>query len=185
MPAADAAGEENDEELRLEENEEEDGPLLEDNDPGADSDGGLVLEENAASRGAAAAGGGSEEEEEELELQENEECGDGAPSAELVEALRVEGNEHFKAGRMAEARAAYTAAVSASPPGDNALRATVLTNRAAAALRCSDWTAAINDCTAALTLTAISPETRTKARFYSTTPVAAHPHTDLTRHGPT
>jgi tetratricopeptide (TPR) repeat protein len=162
-------------ELQLEENEEDelvlednaDGPLLEDNAAGSDSDDGLVLEHNVGTPGAAA----MDEDEDEVTLEENEATvcfangAEAMPSAERAEALRVEGNSHFRAGRMAVARSAYSAALAVSPPSDNAASATILTNRAAASLQLSDWTAVINDCTAALTLTAIAPETRRKALF--------------------
>ena len=155
--------EENDDELILEENDDDDDddePLvLEENEAESDSSDDLVLEDNAAGRTSDSEG---------PMLEENEDGGSGgggAPSAERADALRAEGNGHFKAGRVAEARAAYGAALSSLPLGDNAGRATLLTNRAAAALKATDWTAAINDCTAALTLTAIGSETRRKALF--------------------
>eukprot|EP00967_Tisochrysis_lutea_P008770 scaffold10484_cov31-Tisochrysis_lutea.AAC.7 len=164
---------EEEEELVLEQNggddeQEDDGPLLEENDEGDNSDSGLVLEENDAAHAAHGAAG-VEGDEEELALEENEEIRphdlDFLASAKRAEELRTQGNMHFKEGRMEEARTLYTAAIAASPQQDNAARATILTNRAAASLKLSDWAASINDCTAALTLTAIAPDCQRKALF--------------------
>jgi len=169
----DSLGQQDEEEddLVLEENEDDEaGPLLEDNDLSDGSDDGLFLEDNS----------GTDGEDEELMLQDNSEDADsessGAqamPSVKRAEALRAEGNAHFKAGRMDAARLTYSSAIAASPPRENSARATILTNRAAASLKLSDWTAAINDCTAALTLTAIAPESRAKALFRRATAFAA------------
>jgi hypothetical protein len=155
-----------DDEVVLEENADDAGPLLEDNAADSDSDDGLVLEHNIG-----ASAGAEPEEEDEVALEGNEaaECPvsglEAAAAAKRAEALRVEGNSHFRAGRMDAARSMYTAALAASPPSDNAASATILTNRAAASLKLTDWTAVINDCTAALTLTEIAPESRRKALF--------------------
>ena len=84
--------------------------MLEENEAESDSSDDLVLEDNAAGRTSDSEG---------PMLEENEDGGSGgggAPSAERADALRAEGNGHFKVGRVAEARAAYGAALSSLPP---------------------------------------------------------------------
>ena len=161
-------------ELTLEDNDDDDGLLLEDNPvDDDDDDDGLLLEDNPAD-------GSSDDDDGSLVLEENLADASSSDDGELlleenapdpepsVATLKQQGNEQFKAGRPLEAREAYTAALAASSRGvgaENAERATLLTNRAACALKLREWPAAINDCTAALSMTAAAAETRAKALF--------------------
>ena len=85
----------------------------------------------------------------------------GSANKMVAEAAlaKSQGNELFSAGKYAEATAAYTralqlcgAVVPATEKGKTAseLRVTLLTNRAAAALKDSKFDECISDCTAAL-----------------------------------
>lgn len=62
------------------------------------------------------------------------------PTRRSAQALREEGNEHFRAGRHREARRAYTEALAEDPTS-----AVLLSNRAAACLMLGDWEAAAQD----------------------------------------
>ena len=142
--------------------EDSDTLLLEDNDslPEDDEDGALLLEENACD---------DDEEEDTLQLEDND-ASPAKPDAnrDTVVELKERGNLAFKGGRLDEACAAYTAALAASSrcDGENAeISSTLLTNRAACCLKLGDWAATINDCTAALSMSAALAETRTKALF--------------------
>ena len=73
-----------------------------------------------------------------------------APASFAVEPHRAAGNGHFAAKRFRDARRAYDRALEAA--ADDAARAAVLSNRAAASLELGDFAAAVNDCTAALAL---------------------------------
>ena len=150
--------------LQLEENgadesDDDEGLQLEDNTADNDDEAdALRLEENAA------------EEESELALEDN-----GAeqvvqleenivPAVSVLE-LKRRGNRAFKAAEFREAQAAYSEALAGCAAGDNAERSTLLTNRAACAIKLCDWSAAINDCTAALSVSAVTPDSKTKALF--------------------
>ena len=74
----------------------------------------------------------------------------GAPSAAPRDDTVARAAIEFKEGRFEAARVLYTEAVGSSR--QNARRAVLLINRAACALKSGDREAAINDCTAALTL---------------------------------
>ena len=117
----------------------------------------LTLEANETS---------AEEDGDELQLEDNghEEANDDddGPSLEdnpaedisrspSASELREKGNIAFKAGHLEEARRLYSKALAYA---DNAERSTLLANRAACALRQRDWAGAINDCTAALSVSA-------------------------------
>ena len=134
-----------DDELQLEENDGDDdtdeGLQLEEN-----LEDGLVLEDN-------------EDEESSVTLEENEAPGHIASASDCKE----EGNRAFKEGRLQDAREAYSSGLLAADA--NAERSILLTNRAACALRLLDWAGAINDCTAALSVSAASTDTRAKALF--------------------
>ncbi|GAA6013940.1 hypothetical protein JCM10207_000179 [Rhodosporidiobolus poonsookiae] len=68
-----------------------------------------------------------------------------------VDALKEAGNEAFKAGRTDDAVAKYTEAMDADPENET-MRATLLSNRAAAHLRAKSYPSAIADCTSCLAL---------------------------------
>ena len=69
----------------------------------------------------------------------------------------------FRAGRYEEARRAYATALTVADVHANEERARLLCEMAAASLRLGHWPAAINDCTAALSVGAASEETRRRA----------------------
>ena len=147
------------------ESDEESGDCgLEEND-GGDSDGRLELEDNdeclqlEENDAAYESDGGS------LELEDND-----TPLRRSVAELKASGNAAFREGRLNDAREAYSEALTASHSlslgaETNAERATLLANRAACALKLSDWAAAISDCTAALSMGDIAAETRDKALY--------------------
>ena len=72
--------------------------------------------------------------------------------AESWEEAKARGNESFKSKQWDDAISAYTAALAAGPPAVD--QATLLANRAAAALKKEDWSMAVEDATACLTLDA-------------------------------
>jgi len=163
--------EDNDDELALEDNDDDelaledndDGDiLLEDNTAEDDDDDDLLLEDNGEDA--------VPEDEEELLLEDNDdelvmEANDATATEGDIEALRAEGRAHYSAKQWEAARCAYTSALSCRGVVDNAMRALLLANRAQVFVKESNWASVINDCTAALTLTDIAPETRTKALF--------------------
>ncbi|GAA5904965.1 hypothetical protein JCM6882_002406 [Rhodosporidiobolus microsporus] len=69
----------------------------------------------------------------------------------LVDSLKEAGNEAFKAGRTDEAVAKYTEAMEADPENEP-MRATLLSNRAAAHMKAKSYASAISDCDACLVL---------------------------------
>ena len=82
-----------------------------------------------------------------------------------AEQLKEAGNEAFKAGRLDEARSKYTDAL-AAPSAAGALRATLLSNRAACLLKAGEAAAALRDCDAALALDGTAADAvRVKALF--------------------
>ncbi|BGP15680.1 hypothetical protein JCM10213_006149 [Rhodosporidiobolus nylandii] len=84
----------------------------------------------------------------------------------LVDSLKEAGNEAFKAGRTEEAVAKYTECMEADPENEP-MRATLLSNRAAARLRAKDYASAIADCDACLELNdGYFKALRTRARAY-------------------
>ena len=97
-------------------------------------------------------------------LEDNEVAHDNAMDTSVT-VLKERGNRAFKAGNLQEAKDAYSEALAGCAGRFNAERSTLLTNRAACSLKLSDWAGAINDCTAALSVAAATPETRTKALF--------------------
>ncbi|GAA6039908.1 hypothetical protein JCM8097_006794 [Rhodosporidiobolus ruineniae] len=68
-----------------------------------------------------------------------------------IDALKEAGNEAFKAGRTDEAVAKYTEAMDADPENET-MRATLLSNRAAAQMRAKNYESAVADCDACLAL---------------------------------
>ena len=143
--------------LQLEENDDDGGLELEENN--AESDDGLQLEENIND------GNASDDDGLQLEEQPDDEDEPVVLEANIASAseLKDRGNLAFKEGRLRDARDAYSAGLLVAV--ENAERSTLLTNRAAVAVKLSDWSSAINDCTAALSVSAISSDTRTKALF--------------------
>ena len=77
---------------------------------------------------------------------------------------REEGNTAFREKRYEAARHAYAAALAVIYVHENAERALLLSNMAAVSLKLGQWSAAINDCTAALSVSDAAPETREKVR---------------------
>ena len=74
-----------------------------------------------------------------------------APSAPTWQELKKSGNEEYAGGRTEAALAAYTAALThESLPALE--RATLLCNRAQAALKLGQFAAAADDCTACLAI---------------------------------
>ena len=142
-----------DDELQLEENVIDAEPLLEGND-----DDDLALEDNV------------------------DKAPPPAPPTLSPSEHKAAGNLAFKEGRLAEARSAYGAALAATGAADNGERSTLLANRAACALKLADWGGAINDCTAALSMSAITPATRTKAIFRRATAFVEAGDADGARH---
>ncbi|GJN88895.1 hypothetical protein Rhopal_001866-T1 [Rhodotorula paludigena] len=68
-----------------------------------------------------------------------------------LDALKEQGNEAFKAQRTEEAIAKYSEAIELDADNES-MRATLLSNRAAAHLRLKDYPSAIADCTSCLSL---------------------------------
>ncbi|GAA5823513.1 hypothetical protein JCM10212_005795 [Sporobolomyces blumeae] len=83
-----------------------------------------------------------------------------------LEALKEAGNAAFKEQRTEEAIAKYTEAIDFDPENES-MRATLLSNRAAAHLRLKSYDSAISDCTLCLTLNSqYFKALRTRARAY-------------------
>ena len=143
-----------DDELVMEDNlpddndDEDDGPTMEENEPIAEHE--------------------EYDEDDGLELEENDASGPQSPTLSAAD-LKELGNVAFKSGDHVEARRYYSealaAAVGTATAENAAERAILLSNRAACALKLADWPAAINDCTAVLSMSAASANTRTKALF--------------------
>ena len=162
--------------LELEDNDgdsedEADSLQLENNDGDDESDdGSLQLEANSSLEDGGAT---SDAEEEVVLLEENvANTSAAAPAStpqQTVGELKELGNAAFKDGRPAHALEQYSAALAAAAANASecnaAERSTLLTNRAACSLKLTDWAAAINDCTAALSMAAASTSTRAKALF--------------------
>jgi len=83
---------------------------------------------------------------------------DDMVDAAKAQELRLEGNEHFKAGRLHDAREAYSEALHLSPPaGDPSSeaskdRAVLHCNRAACLQRLERWDDVVKDCSQAIKL---------------------------------
>lgn len=83
---------------------------------------------------------------------------DDMVDAEKAQQLRVEGNEHFKAGRLHDAREAYSEALHVSPPAGepgsdpSKDRAVLHCNRAACLQRLERWDDVVKDCSQAIKL---------------------------------
>jgi len=75
-----------------------------------------------------------------------------------AQELRLEGNEHFKAGRLHDAREAYSEALHLSPQSEGAgseaakSRAVIHCNRAACLQRLGRWDDVVSDCSQAIEL---------------------------------
>lgn len=125
--------------------------VAEGEDP-ASATGGEAAEEQMA-----AAESASEEEQEEEESEAEEEKNSLA-DPERAQELRLEGNEHFKAGRLHDAREAYSEALHLSPPagaaGSSASkdRAVLHCNRAACLSKLGRWADVVTDCGQAIEL---------------------------------
>lgn len=156
-----------DDDLCLEGNDDDNDDLcLEENDEDGES---LCLEENA------------QDSEDELLLEDNPEgaADDEASASDLegnatvpamtVSDLKDLGNAAFKKEEVDTALSYYNAALAEAAniaSEENASeRSILLINRAACALKLADWPAAINDCTAALSMGAASSSTRRKALY--------------------
>ncbi|KAL1519233.1 hypothetical protein AB1Y20_003492 [Prymnesium parvum] len=142
--------EEEEEELLLEENEE-DGVVLEQNEEEAAEAAETEAEEAEAKA--------EEEEVAAVVLESNEAAG-----REAEGEAHSRGNRLYRSAAFSRAAEAYTAALGA-PHLPNEVRAVLLSNRAACALRLSAWSSALRDSTAALSLAQSDPLTRSKARY--------------------
>lgn len=82
--------------------------------------------------------------EEELE---NEHC-----DAEKARELKTQGNEHFKAGKLHDAREAYSEALYLMPSDEKKEKAVLFGNRAACLQKLSRWEDVVEDCKKAIEL---------------------------------
>lgn len=71
---------------------------------------------------------------------------------EHARELRLEGNELFKAGRVHDAREAYSEALHLTPQSDKSDRAVLLANRAACLQKLGRWDEVVRDCSQAIEL---------------------------------
>lgn len=69
-----------------------------------------------------------------------------------AQELRLEGNEHFKAGRLHDAREAYSEAIHLMPVAEKKEKAVLFSNRAACMQKLSRWDDVIADCKQAIDL---------------------------------
>ena len=118
--------------LQLEENDDDGGLELEENN--AESDDGLQLEENIT--------GDADSEDDGLQLEEQPDDEDEPVVLEAniasASELKDRGNLAFKEGRLRDARDAYSAGLLVAV--ENAERSTLLTNRAAVAVKVCKFT---------------------------------------------
>jgi len=71
---------------------------------------------------------------------------------EKAQELRLQGNELFKAGKLHDAREAYSEALYLTPPSQDKDKAVLHCNRAACLQKLSRWEDVITDCAAAIKL---------------------------------
>jgi len=69
---------------------------------------------------------------------------------ERAKELKVAGNEHFKAGRLHEAREAYSEAIHITPQTADKDKAVLFANRAACHQKFGSWEEVVADCTKAV-----------------------------------
>jgi len=69
-----------------------------------------------------------------------------------AQELKLEGNEHFKAGKLHDAREAYSEALHLTPSSDKKDKAILHANRAACLQKLERWQEVVDDCKAAVDL---------------------------------
>lgn len=69
-----------------------------------------------------------------------------------AQTLRLEGNEHFKGGRLHDAREAYSEALHLTPSSDKKEKAVLFANRAACSQKLERWQEVVDDCKLAIDL---------------------------------
>lgn len=126
-------------------------PSLANASAAASAEGTSVAREEAGAETAAVPNASTTLDDSDLSDDEQDrEPDDEHADPEKAQELRLQGNEHFKASRLHDAREAYSEALYLTPSADKKEKAVLYSNRAACLQKLSRWEDVIDDCRKAI-----------------------------------